>query len=111
MESVNNENILMNHGLTASMNVVLPAGLPSSTHYRFKVQNRIDSEEFDFSDEFEVIGYDCDTLNLCVTTWPPFSSNMPGSFAHGSSMDLHWGHFPGSTSFDIFLVVSQDKWF
>ncbi len=93
------------------MNVVLPAGLPSSTHYRLKVQNRKNSEEFDFSDEFEVIGYDCDTLNLCVTL-PAFSSHVPGQgYAHGSNTNIHWGHFPGSTSFDIFLVVCQDKSF
>ncbi len=71
----NNQGILMNGYQTASMDVLLPAGLPASTHYRFKVVD-INSQEFDFSDEFEVIGYDCDSLDLCITQ-PAFSSDIP----------------------------------
>ncbi len=109
----NNVGLLMNNYQSAWMDVLLPAGLPAPTNYQFKMVD-IDSEEFDFSDEFEVIGYNCDSINLCVTS-PAFPSNIHEEdrynfrWAHGDNMQLTWQHFPGSTSFNIFLADESDS--
>ncbi len=93
---------------SAWVNVALPAGLPASTKYRFKVVDR-DSQEFDFSDNFEVIGYDCDSIHLCITS-PAYASDVDKDdrynyrWAHGDNAYLNWQHFPGSTSFNIYLI-------